>query len=61
MEPRAACPMFAPLIDEKTDSAVSIATRIISRFPEMFAEDLGREFAQKLELTCEPPQLSVLH
>ena len=43
-----------PLIDEKTDSAVSIAREIISRFPEIFAEDLGREFAKKLGLSCDP-------
>ena len=43
-----------PLIDEQTDSAVSIAKDIIGRFPEIFAEDLGREFGCKLGLTCEP-------
>ena len=43
-----------PLIDERTDSAVSIAREIISRFPEIFAEDLGREFAKKLGLSCDP-------
>ena len=44
-----------PLIDEQTERAVSIAKDIISRFPEIFAEDLGREFSHKLGLTCEPP------
>ncbi len=43
-----------PLIDEQTERAVSIAKDIISRFPEIFAEDLGREFSHKLGLACEP-------
>ena len=45
-----------PMIDERRDSAVAIAKDIISSFPEIFAEDLGKEFAHKLGLACEPPE-----
>ena len=43
-----------PLIDDRTETAVSEAQGIIDQFPEIFAEDLGRAFASKLGLDCGP-------